>query len=135
MLQLRLQRAGCGMQDFKRLRVWHKAHACFLDVHQALKPELTRDVAGLRGQAVRAAASIPTNIAEGCGKASSRELVRFLDIATGSARELENHLIVARDLEVITEPQFAKLDDQLDEVRRMLSGLVRALRAQEPRVR
>jgi four helix bundle protein len=123
------------MQDFKRLKVWHKAHACFLEVHRMLKPELTRDVSGLRGQAVRAAASISTNIAEGCGKASSRELIRFLDIATGSARELENHLIVARDLEVITEPQFAILDDQLAEIRRMLSGLVRALRRQEPRAR
>src|SRR3989338_6312108 len=108
------------MQDFKRLKVWHKAHACFLEVHRALKPELTRDVSGLRGQAVRAAASIPTNIAEGCGKSSTREFVRFLEIASGSVRELENHLIVARDLEVLSQPQFDALDNQVTEVRRML---------------
>ena len=121
------------MQDFKRLQVWHKAHDCFVEVHRALRPELAREVSGLRAQALRAAASIPANIAEGCGKASTREFLRFLDIAIGSSRELENHLIVARDLEVINEPELTRLDDQLGEVRRMLSGLARSLRNQPPR--
>ena len=122
------------MQDFKRLRVWHKAHECFLSFHAAFAPERGRSVSGLRAQAIRAAASIPTNIAEGCGKSSTREFVRFLELASGSVRELENHLIVARDLEVVSQPQFTALDDQITEVRRMLIGLLRALRRQAPRV-
>jgi four helix bundle protein len=120
------------MQDFKRLQVWHKAHALYLEVYRLLTPNLTRDISGLRAQATKAAASISANIAEGCGKASSREFLRFLDIAFASARELENHLIVARDLEVISVQQFVGLDGQLTEVRRMLSGLIQAVRRQEP---
>jgi len=121
------------MQDFKRLSVWHKAHACFLACHNAFAPDRGRTVSGLRAQAIRAAGSIPTNIAEGCGKSSTKELIRFLEIAGGSVRELENHLIVARDLEVLSQPEFTDLDDRLTEVRRMLIGLVRALRRQNPR--
>lgn len=115
------------------MRVWHKAHACFLAFHAAFAPDRGRSVSGLRAQAIRAAASIPTNIAEGCGKSSTKEFVRFLEIAGGSVRELENHLIVARDLEVLSQPEFTSLDDQLTEVRRMLIGLLSALRRQSPR--
>jgi four helix bundle protein len=121
------------MQDFKRLQVWHKAHACFLAVHKTFAPGRGRSVAGLRAQLIRAAASIATNIAEGCGKSSTREFLRFLEMAVSSAREVENHLIVARDLEVISQLQFTDLDDLLTEVRRMLIGLMRALRQQPPR--
>ena len=116
------------MQDFKKLKVWHKAHALFLAVHKALTADKGRNVSGLRAQAVRAAASIPANIAEGCGKTSVKEFLRFLEIAGGSTRELENHLIVARDLEVLSLPQFTILDDQVTEVRRMLIGLLRVIR-------
>lgn len=121
------------MQDFKRLRVWRQAHDCFLKVQRAFRPSRAQRVTGLRAQAIRTAASIAANIAEGCGKATTREFLRFLDFASGSSRELENHLIVARDLEVISEPQFIELDDQLTDIRRMLAGLSRALRRQAPR--
>ena len=121
------------MQDFKRLHVWHKAHACFLAFHRAFGSPRSRSVTGFRAQTIRAASSIPANVAEGCGKATTREMLRFLDIAIGSSRELENHLIVARDLEVVSQPQYSSLDDQLTEVRRMLLGLVRALKRQAPR--
>lgn len=120
------------MQDFKRLKVWHKAHALLLACHHAFSPGSSRSISGLRAQAIRAALSIQSNIAEGCGKSSTREMIRFLEIAIGSSRELENHLIVARDLEVLSQPQFTSLDEQLTEVRRMLIGLMRALRRQPP---
>lgn len=121
------------MQDFKRLRVWQKAHECFLNVQSAFQPLRAQRVSGLRGQAIRAAASITSNIAEGCGKATTREFLRFLDIASGSSRELENHLIVARDLEVISQPQFDGIDEQVTDIRKMLAGLSGALRCQAPR--
>jgi len=121
------------MQDFTRLRVWHSSHALSLAFHKAFAPDRGRTVSGLRAQTIRAAASIPTNIAEGCGKSSTTEFLRCLEIAAGSVRELENHLIVSRDLEVVSQPEFTALDDHLTEVRRMLIGLLRALRRQAPR--
>jgi four helix bundle protein len=122
-----------AMQDFKRLVVWHKAHALFLAVHRALGTGSTKGAFGLRAQTLKAAASISANIAEGCGKASTREFLRFLDVSIGSARELENHLIVARDVQVIPPDTFFALNDQVREVQRMLVGLINALKAQPPR--
>lgn len=122
-----------GMQDSKRLVVWHKALACFLAFHRALGTGSAGTSFGLRSQALRAAASISSNIAEGCGKQSTKEFVCFLDIAIGSARELENHLIVARDIEVVPRDSYFVLNDQLTEVRRMLIGLVKTMRVQAPR--
>ncbi len=121
------------MQDFKRLVVWHKAHACFLAFHLAFGTGSTRTAFGLRSQVLRAAASIPANIAEGCGKTSPKEFLHFLDSSIGSARELENHLIVARDIEIIKRDKFLVLNDQVTEVQRMLVGLINAVRAQPPR--
>lgn len=72
---------------------------------------------------VRAAMSIPANIVEGRGQKSGREFARFLGYAVNSSSELEYHLIVARDVRVISISEFASLADQIAEVRRMLYGL------------
>lgn len=71
--------------------------------------------------------SISANIAEGSGKGSDKELVRFLRIALGSTSELENHLIIARDTSVLTKSDFDSLTARIIEVRKMLYGLVRYL--------
>ena len=68
----------------------------------------------------RAAASIPTNLAEGCGRETVAELARFLYIASGSANELDYQLLMAKDLEYITSTQYECMLAQLHEVRRML---------------
>jgi four helix bundle protein len=82
----------------------------------------------LRAQAIRAAYSIPSNIAEGCGKISSGELARFADIASGSATELQAHLEFARGAGIINDAEFAALDGEAEKVRRMLLALSRAVR-------
>lgn len=79
---------------------------------------------------LRAAASISANIAEGCGKGSTREFLRFLEIAIASSRELENHLLLARDLKFISPARHEKLEIMATEVRRMLVGLSKSLRSQ-----
>ncbi|MDQ6718554.1 MAG: four helix bundle protein [Gemmatimonadota bacterium] len=115
------------MSDFKQLKVWRKSHALALNVHRVTTRSRGRDSIGLRSQMLRAAMSIPANIVEGTGHRSRREFVRFLRIATGSASELEYHLIVARDCGVLSTSDFISLCDQTIEVRKMLFGLSRRM--------
>ena len=82
---------------------------------------------------VRAAMSIPTNIVEGRGQRSEREFARFLRIALNSGSELQYHLLVARELEMISERDFTSLSDQTTEVRKMVHGLLNRLAVPNPR--
>jgi len=75
------------------------------------------------------AASVPTNIAEGCGSGGGLDLARFLRIAMRSASELEYQLILARDLEYIANDVHAALENELIEVKRILNALIRKVRA------
>lgn len=112
-----------GVSDFKQLKVWRKSHALALNVHRVTSRARGRESISLRSQMLRAAMSIPANIVEGTGHKSRREFVRYLRIATGSASELEYHLIVARDCGVVSTSDFTSLADQTIEVRKMLYGL------------
>ncbi|HEV2018566.1 MAG TPA: four helix bundle protein [Gemmatimonadaceae bacterium] len=111
------------MSDFKRLKVWRKAHALALNVHRVATRIRGSDNASLRSQLLRAAMSVPTNIVEGTGQKSGREFGRFLDIALKSTSELEYHLIVAREIRAISLNDFESLSAQTIEVRKMLYGL------------
>ena len=115
------------MSDFKRLKVWRKAHALALNVHRTTARIRGLQSVSLRSQMLRAAISVPSNIVEGTAKGSDRELVRFLKIALGSTSELEYHLIMARDSSVIAVPEFESLSEQTIETRKMLYGLIRSL--------
>jgi four helix bundle protein len=117
------------MRDFRTLIVWQKAHRLALEVHRAAQGIGPRTRSGLANQMSRAAASIPANVAEGCGKSTDAELARFSDIALGSAKELENHLIFARDLDLIDAATHAMLESQVDEVRRMLFSFSKSVRS------
>jgi len=120
------------VQDFKRLKVWNKAHQLTLHVYSISQSLPKDELFGLTSQMRRSAASIPSNIAEGCGKNGGAEFGRFLQIAAGSANELEYQLILARDLHYIPDKDYQLLTADLFEVRRMLSGLYRKLRATPP---
>jgi four helix bundle protein len=85
---------------------------------------------GLTSQMRRAATSIATNIAEGCGRNGDAELRRFLTIATGSASELEYLLLLARDLSLLGAPSHATLSETTEEVKRMLAGFISKLTAE-----
>ena len=78
----------------------------------------------MTSQMRRAASSIGANIAEGTGRRSDGELTRFLHIARGSAAELEYHLLLARDLDLLPNAKFDLLQKQVDEVQRMLTSLI-----------
>jgi four helix bundle protein len=122
------------LQNFKTLKVWEKGHKLALAVYKITARFPKDEVYGLTSQMRRAAASIPANnIAEGCGRSGRAELGRFLHVATGSASELEYHLLLAHDLAFLGDPEYRALEGQVVEVKRMLSGFVQRLRAENRR--
>jgi len=112
------------VKDFKELRVWQKAHSLALEVYKATRSLPRDEIYGLTSQIRRAAVSVGANIAEGCGRRSDGEFARFLQIARGSASELEYHLLFARDLKLITNDSHKDFEKKLVEVQRMLTSLV-----------
>ena len=80
-----------------------------------------------RPQIRRAAASVPSNIAEGCGREGDRELARFLSIAAGSASEVEYQLLLRHDLNFLDDEPYRQLDTQINEIKRMLNAFIRKL--------
>lgn len=116
------------MRDFRKLIVWRRAHLLALDTYRALSAPFEKGSGAVRNQLQRAIASIPANIAEGCGKRSDMEFARYLDIALGSAKEAENHLLFLHDLGCLSQDVFVKLDAELTEIRRMLYVLARTVR-------
>jgi four helix bundle protein len=117
------------MRDFRKLNVWQRAHALALAAHRVLPASPVRGSGASRNQLLRAISSVPANIAEGCGKRTDAEFSRYLDIALGSAKESENHLLFARDMGWIGAMAFADLDERLTEVRRMLYSLAKVMRS------
>ncbi len=115
------------MRDFRELKVWHKAHALTLDVYRATKPFPRDELYSLTNQIRRAAVSIGANIAEGAGKNSWPDFARYLQIALGSASELEYHFLLSRDLNYLTPELCHELSDQVVEVKKMLSGFIQYL--------
>jgi four helix bundle protein len=115
------------MQDFRKLRVWEQSHDLVLRVYRASHGFPKREMYGVTGQMRRAAASVPANIAEGCGRRSNAELAQYLSIAMGSATELQYHLLLARDLALLVPEEYAVLDSRVAEVQMMLAALIRRL--------
>ncbi len=116
------------MRPFQELLVWQKAHAITLEVYSLSRSFPAAERFGLQGQVRLAAASVPANIAEGSARASSAEFAQFLNIALGSAAELEYHLILARDLAYLTPDRHCALDVRLAEIKRMLVALEKRVR-------
>lgn len=115
------------MQNFRRLRVWQRAHALTLAIYRATKSFPAIERHGLSAQLRRAATSIAANIAAGCGHASDGSMRRYVQIAIGSACETETELLVARELEYISATAADDLIGQVVELRRMLITLLKAM--------
>jgi four helix bundle protein len=115
------------LKDFKELKVWQKAYALSLSVYEAARVFPREEIYGLTSQLRRSAVSVGANIAEGCGRRSDGELVRFLQIARGSASEMEHHLLLARDLKFLSAGTHQDLEKRLQEVQRMLASLVSSI--------
>lgn len=117
------------MQNYKDLKVWGKAHFFTLEVYGCKKAFPKKELYSLTNQLRRSAASIPANIAEGCGKNSNQEFAHFLNIALGSANESEYFLILAKDLDYLNENTYNTLFNIINEVKGMLIALINKVRS------
>tara|TARA_R110002049_G_scaffold2750_6_gene22057 strand:- start:17488 stop:17853 length:366 start_codon:yes stop_codon:yes gene_type:complete len=117
------------MRDFRELKVWEKSHRLALRVYQQTKGFPSDERFGLTSQIRRATASVPTNLAEGCGRRTDKDLAHFCDIAMGSASESEYQLLLARDLGYIDKAEHREIEDELLEVKKMLNGFISAVRS------
>jgi four helix bundle protein len=117
------------MANFRKLRVWQAAQEIAIDAHRVSARMRGARGAALRDQLLRAAMSVPTNIVEGSAHASPREFARFLQYALASVSELEGHIQLARDLDLITEHDFTAILTRIVDARKMLHGLLKTLKA------
>ncbi len=118
------------MKDFRKQKVWEKSHRLTLDIYRVTKDFPREELYGLTTQIRRSCASIPANIAEGCGRKGDAEFARFLQIALGSASELEYHLLLARDLGILKDIDHERLSRETTEVKQMLTSFIKKLKAE-----
>src|SRR5260370_26803823 len=108
------------VRSFRSLKVWEKAHQLTLAIYKTTAGFPPAEMYGLCSQMRRSCSSIPTNIAEGCGRNGPMDFARFLQMAMGSASELEYQLLLARDLNMLDSKSFERHCDDLEQVKRML---------------
>jgi len=117
------------MKDFRQLKVWEKSHQLALAIYKVTAKFPKEELYGLTSQVRRASMSIPTNIAEGCGRNTDADFARFLQMAMGSTSETEYQLLLSLDLGFLNKEQYDKLNLDVTEVKRMLASLLKTLRA------
>ncbi len=115
------------MKDYRSLKIWQAAHQLTLAIYKTTVDFPREEMYGLTSQMRRCSASIGANIAEGCGRRGNREFLRFLQIASGSASELDYHLLLARDLGFLRDQNYRPIFSTLLDLRRMMSGLIRKI--------
>lgn len=116
------------MRDFKKYQIWQLSHQFTLDVYQLTKDFPKEEKFGITSQLRRASSSIPTNISEGCGRDSDAEFNRFLTIALGSASESEYLLLLSKDLKIIDNQSFQKLNEKINIIKRKTYQLKQKLK-------
>lgn len=115
------------MHNYKELKVWQKARELVKFIYKLTQKFPKEEIYSLTSQIRRAAVSIPSNIAEGAGHFSNKEFSRFLVIAYSSSCELDTQLILSYDLEFINNDDLKNSASLIDEIQKMLSGLIKSL--------
>lgn len=117
------------MQDFRKLKVWEKAHQVTLQVYQITQTFPKDELYGITAQIRRACTSIPANIAEGCSRGSGADFCRFLQISLASAAEVEYFLLLPKDLAYLPAPDYERLNTSITEIKQMLTGLMKKIQS------
>ncbi len=112
------------MQDFKKLRVWEKAHLLAICIYTESRTFPADEKFGATSQLRRAATSIAANIAEGCGKQNKNDKAKYFNISLGSANETEYFLILSKDLGYLNPETSEQLIDQINQIKAMLIRLI-----------
>ena len=118
-------------RSFKDLIAWKKGMELVTSIYDATETFPSHEQFGLTSQLRRASVSVPSNIAEGKAHYSNREFVRFLRHARGSLAEIETQVLIAQQRRYLSNPAAEKLSQQLDELGRILSGLINSLKDRE----
>ena len=119
------------MWNFRQLDVWKKSFDMVEEVYRMTNSFPKREDYGLSQQLRRAIVGISSNIAEGCGRRTSRDFIQFLHNAIGSAKEVENQLMIAERLNYIDEEEASRLIDEMNRIGKMLVGLIRNMRERD----
>ena len=115
------------LRNFKELKVWQKSYALCLEIYKMTNSFPREEVYGLKSQIRRAAVSVPSNIAEGYGRKTTLDYIRYLYISYGSNCELETQLLLSSDLNYVKNGEMKGIQRELGEVERMLKALIKSL--------
>lgn len=115
------------MKDFRNLSAWQKGHKLAIIIYKKTKNYPKEEVYGITSQLRRAIVSIPTNLAEGCGRGSDKDFAKFVQIAIGSASESEYLILLSNELGYIDKDEYEELTKSVCEIKRMLTALIKNL--------
>ncbi|MBS3087567.1 four helix bundle protein [Candidatus Pacearchaeota archaeon] len=115
------------MRDYRKLQIWNIGREVAKEVYIITKGFPKDELYGITSQMRRAAVSIPSNIAEGCGRDSVKEFVQFLRISLGSVRELETQFYISSDIEYVDEMKFDLVMKKLDEASKKIWAYIKYL--------
>jgi four helix bundle protein len=116
------------MRNYEDLEVWQKSHALTVRLYRVTEAFPRSELFGLTSQIRRASGSIGANLAEGCGRWGDGELARFVQIAMGSASELQSHLRLAKDIGFVSANEHANLAQSLLSIRQMLTAFLQTVK-------
>ncbi len=117
------------MKDFRELKVWERGYKLTLQIYKVTTGFPREEIYGLTSQMRRACASVPTNIAEGCGRSRDTELARFMEIPIGSSSEFEYQLLLSHDHDLINETDYKNIMTETVEVKKMIISFFQKLKA------
>lgn len=111
------------------MKIWEISHQLTLKVYRITKQFPKEETYALTSQIRRSSSSIPTNIAEGCGRGTNKEFAQFLQIAIGSAYELDYQILLAKDLEYIDKNTYSELNDEIIRLQKQIAALLIKVRS------
>ena len=120
------------IRTHKDLKIWSRSVDLVTRIYKVTEGFPKSELFGLTSQIRRAAVSVPSNIAEGSGRRTAKELIYFLHIAIGSMAELETQFIISQNLGYLKAEDFTKIDKELHELLRMTTALANNLRNEKP---
>jgi len=115
------------IKTYKDLKIWQKAIKLTIQIYKTIKKFPESEIYNLNIQIKKAVISIPSNIAEGYGRNSSKDYLRFLKIAMGSLFELQTQILISKELEYIDPNEYCELEGNMKEIERMTSSMIRKI--------